>query len=219
MKNMKKIFIIIILISALGISQRATAQEADATGFIKTYAQPGGMLSFDWIIGVPTGDMTDNFISDVSTRGFNMEYRYLFNDPISVGGGFSWQGFSQKYDRATYSTEGADITSTRFNYLYTFPLYVNFHYYPLKNNFIYPWVGINVGMYSIDKQDQIGRYYIQDKSWQFGFQPEIGALIRPNPQGGFGFSLKAKYNYILYNKGNFNNLAQLNLYLGVAFVF
>jgi opacity protein-like surface antigen len=217
---MKKLFIVITLITVLGFSQKASAQEPDATGFIRTYAQPGGMLSFDWIIGVPMGDMkNNNFISEASTRGFNMEYRYLFNSPISVGGGFSWQGFSQKYDRATYTTDGAAITSTRFNYLYTFPLYVNFHYYPIKNNTFYPWVGINVGMFNIDKQDQIGRYYIQDKSWQFGFQPEIGALIKPNPHGGFGFTVKAKYNYILYNKGNYNNLTQLNIYIGAAFVF
>ncbi|NOR87202.1 MAG: outer membrane beta-barrel protein [Bacteroidales bacterium] len=215
---MKKLTIILAFITVLGFSQSVKAQEPDATGFIRTYAQPGGMLSFDWIIGVPVGDMTD-FISDVSTRGFNMEYRYFFNSPISVGGGFSWQGYSQKFDRSTYSTDGVAITATRFNYLYTFPIYVNFHYYPVKSNFLYPFVGINAGAYYVDKQDQIGRYYVQDENWQFGFQPEVGVLIKPNPAGGFGFTVKAKYNYILYNEGGYNNLTQLNIYLGAAFIF
>lgn len=216
---MKKLYIVLALVTFLGFSQSVKAQEPDATGFIRTYAQPGGMLSFDWIIGVPVGDMSKEFISDVSTRGFNMEYRYFFNSPLSVGGGFSWQGFSQKYDRSTYTGDDVAITATRFNYLYTFPIYVNFHYYPIKSNFISPFVGINVGLIYVDKQDQVGRYYVQDENWQFGIMPEIGALIKPNPSGGFGFTVKAKYNYILYNEGKYNDLSQINIYLGAAFIF
>lgn len=216
---MKRLFIVAILFAFLGLSNQASAQKPDATGFIKTYAQPGGMLTFDWIIGVPVGQMSDNFISKTSTRGFAMEYRYLFNDPISVGGGFSWQGFSEKFERSTYELEGAAITSTRFNYLYTFPLYVNFHYYPLKNNHIFPFIGINAGMFNIEKQDQIGQYYVEDKSWQFGFQPEIGALFQLNPGSGFGFIVKGKYTHILYNEGVYNSLSHFDIHIGATFVF
>ena len=216
---MKKIFIALTLITILGFSTKVDAQQADATGFIKTYAQPGGLLSFEWIIGVPVGIMSSDFISKTSTRGFNMEYRYLFNSPISVGGGFSWQGFSQKYDRHTYEFESGAITSTRFNYLYTLPLYVNFHYYPVKSNYIYPFVGINIGAFWVDKQDQIGRYFIQDENWQFGLMPEIGALIKFDPYASFGITVKVKYNYILYNEGKYNDLSQLNIYLGGTFIF
>jgi len=216
---MKKLFLVLTLISVLGFSQSVKAQEPDATGFIKTYAQPGGMLSFEWIIGVPVGTMSSDFISSTSTRGFNAEYRYLFNSPISVGGGLSWQGFSEKYDRDTYEFDGGAITSTRFNYLYTFPLYVNFHYYPVKSNYIFPFVGVNIGGVHVDKQDQIGRYYIQTKEWEFMVAPEIGALIKFDPYSSFGISVKVRYNYILYNVGKFNDLSQLNFYVGGTFIF
>ncbi|OYT17454.1 MAG: hypothetical protein B7C24_02170 [Bacteroidetes bacterium 4572_77] len=216
---MKKFYILIMTIVALGLSQNTYAQQPDATGFIRTYAQPGGMLTFDWIIGVPMGTMSNDFISKTSTRGFNMEYRYFLNDPLSIGGGFSWQGFSEKFERSTYELDEGAITSTRFNYLYTFPLYVNFHYYPIKNNHFFPFIGINAGATSIDKQDQIGRYYIQDKSWHFMLQPEVGALLKINPRGGFGIVVKAKYNYIFYNEGNYNALTQLNFYIGASFDF
>lgn len=177
------------------------------------------MLTFDWVIGVPMGDMNENFISKTSTRGFAMEYRYMLNSPISIGGGFNWQGFYEKFDRKTYELDGGAITSTRFNYLYTFPLFVNVHYYPLKNNYIYPFVGLGAAMVSIDKQDQVGSYYVQDKSWQFALQPEVGALIQMSPGSGFGFVVKAKYNYMFYNKGVYNNLSHLNFHIGAAFVF
>jgi len=215
---MKKLYIILALISVLGFSQKASAQEPDATGFIRTYAQPGGMLSFDWIIGVPMGDMNSNFISKTSTRGFNVEYRYFFDSPISLGGGLSWQGFYQKYDRATYSTDGIAITSTRFNYLYTFPIYMNFHYYPLKTNYVFPFIGVNMGAFHIDKQDQIGRYYVQDESWHFGIMPEVGALFKLDAHSGFGITVKAKYNYIFYNENNYNSLSQLNIYIGATWI-
>ena len=216
---MKRIYILFLMLAGLGISQNSYAQEPDATGFIRSYAQPGGMLTFDWVIGIPMGDMTNNFISKTSTRGFNMEYRYFLNSPLSIGGGFSWQGFYEKYERSTYSNENGAITSARFNYLYTFPLYMNFHYYPMKNNSIYPFIGINVRGTSIDKQDQVGRYYIQDKSWHFALQPEVGALFKIDPAGGFGLIVKAKYNYIFYNEGDFNSLSQLNFYFGASFDF
>lgn len=216
---MKKFYIISLLAGFFIFSNNAISQEADATGFIRTYAQPGGMLTFDWIIGVPVGDMSNNFISKTSTRGFAMEYRYMMNGPISIGGGFNWQGFYEKIDRNTYEFESGAITSTRFNYLYTFPLFVNFHYYPMKNNYIYPFVGLGAAMVSIDKQDQIGQYYVQDKSWQFALQPEIGALIQMSPGSGFGFVVKAKYNYLFYNEGNYNNLSHINFHIGAAFVF
>lgn len=216
---MKKYYIIIIMVAALGFSQTGYSQEADATGYIRTYAQPSGMLTFDWIVGIPMGAMSNDFISETSTRGFNMEYRYFLNSPLSIGGGFSWQGYSEKYERSTYETEGVAITSTRFNYLYVFPLYVNFHYYPIKNNHIFPFIGINIGATSIDKQDQIGMYYIQDESWHFNVQPEVGALFKINPRGTFGLIFKAKYNYITYNEGKLNDLSQLNLYFGASFDF
>lgn len=216
---MKKLYISLLFIAVFGFSFNLKAQEPDATGFIRTYAQPGGMLTFDWIIGIPMGDMNTNFISNTSTRGFSMEYRYLFNDPISVGGGFSWQGFSEKFDRSTYDFDGGAITSTRFNYLYTFPLFVNFHYYPMKSEYIYPFVGINVALIHIDKQDQIGSYYVQDESWQFGLQPEIGALIRLTPGSGFGLIVKGKYTYMLYNQGVFNSLNHFDIHIGASFVF
>lgn len=216
---MKRVLIIIALIAGFTFTNKVQSQEPDATGFIRTYAQPSGMLTFDWIIGVPVGDMSDRFISNTTTRGFAMEYRYLLNGPFSVGGGFSWQGFYQKYERKTYDFDGGAITSTRFNYLYTFPLYVNFHYYPLKNNTIYPFIGINTGMFNIEKQDQVGIYSVVDKSWQFGFQPEVGALIQMNPGSGFGIVVKAKYTYILYNKGAYNNLTHLDFHIGASFVF
>ncbi len=205
--------------TVLGLSHSVKAQEPDATGFIKTYAQPGGLLSFDWIIGVPVGTMSSDFISKTSTRGFNVEYRYLFNSPISVGGGLSWQGFSEKYDRHTYEFEGGAVTSTRFNYLYTFPLYVNFHYYPIKSNYIFPFVGINAGAFHIDKDDQIGSYYVEDESWHFGIMPEVGAVFKFDPYSSFGISVKAKYNYIFYNENKYNDLSQLNIYIGGTFIF
>lgn len=216
---MKRIYILSLIAGFFIFSNTAISQEADATGFIRTYAQPGGMLTFDWVIGVPVGDMNDQFISKTSTRGFAMEYRYMLNGPVSVGGGFSWQGFYEKFDRNTYELDGGAITSTRFNYLYTFPLFVNFHYYPLKNNYIYPFIGLNAAMVSIDKQDQIGQYYVQDKSWQFALQPEIGALIQMSPGSGFGFVVKAKYNHMFYNEGKFNNLSHIDFHIGAAFVF
>jgi hypothetical protein len=216
---MKKVYILSLLAGFFIFSNNLMSQQADATGFIRTYAQPGGMLSFDWVIGVPAGDMNEHFISETSTRGFSMEYRYMLNAPVSIGGGFTWQGFYEKKDRNTYELEGGAITTTRFNYLYNFPLFINVHYYPLKNNVIYPFIGLNAAMVSIDKKDQLGIYYVQDKSWQFALQPEIGALIQMNPGSGFGFVVKAKYNHLFYNKGVYNSLSHFDFHVGVAFVF
>lgn len=215
---MKKV-ILLMLLAFLGVTTVVKAQEPDATGFIRTYAQPGGLLTFDWVIGVPVSDMKTNFIDKTSTRGFAMEYRYMLNGPVSVGGGFSWQGFYQKMDRATYTFDGGAITSTRFNHLYQFPLFLNVHYYPLKNNYVYPFVGLNAAMVSIDKQDQIGQYYVQDKSWQFALQPEVGALLQMSPGSGFGIILKAKYTHLFYNEGVYNNLDHIDFHIGASFVF
>lgn len=79
-------------------------------------------------------------------------------------------------------------------------------------------MGLNVGMFNIDKKDQIGSYYVQDKGWEFGLQPEVGALIQMSPGSGFGFIVKAKYTYLLYNEGVYNNLNHIDIHIGAAFV-
>jgi opacity protein-like surface antigen len=216
---MKKSIALLFIIIALAWVNPVDAQEPDKSGFIRTYAKPGGLLSFEWIISMPSGDMKKEFISKTSTRGFAIEYRYMFDSPISVGAGFSWQAFYEKKERATYEFEGGAMTTTRFNYLYSFPIFVNAHYYPIKNEIFLPFVGINLGMFNLDKKDQVGQFTVDDNSWQFGFQPEIGTVIQLSPGSGLGFIVKGKYTYILYNEGIYNNISHFDIHVGATFVF
>lgn len=217
MKNLYKLSILGLFLFSLSTSLQA--QEGGGSGFVNDFSQPQTMLNVDWVIGLPMGKINENFISETSYRGVNFEYRYFFEAPISVGGGFTWQGFYEKKERGTYEFEGGAITSTKFNYLYNYPWYVNAHFYPLNSGIFYPYIGINTAMVNVEKSFLLGTFEFSDKSWHFGLMPEVGAIIRFSPESSVALNFKAKYAHIFYDMGDYKSINHLNFHLGFSFIY
>ena len=63
-----------------------------------------------------------------------------------------------------------------------------------ENGAVRAYAGLGIGTVYVDTRSDIGFFTIQDKTWRFGVQPEVGVFI-PFGLTGTGVNLSAKYRY------------------------
>ncbi len=81
---------------------------------------------------------------------------------------------------------------------------------------IYSYVGMGIGTYYMDIRDQMGIYYVPDKSWRFGFSPDIGVVV---PFGqNVGFTANLRYNYAAKTKHS-KTQSWIGIGLGLSYTF
>jgi len=201
MKKMKKIKTIII--SAIFLFTGMTAS-----------AQGGGIWNFQWDMGFGMGN-TQDFINASSFRGASIEGRGFVTDNITVGGRFGWQTFYKDYGKVTRTDGTATITGYNKKYINAMPLMATVHYYFSTEN-VYSYVGLGIGTYYIDIRDQMGIYYIPDRTWRFGLSPDIGVVI---PFGSnVGFTANIRYNYAAKTRDS-DSQSWIGIGLGLSYTF
>ena len=137
---MKKI--LIVLVFALVGFASVNAQEDKDFDY---YNAPTWLWTFDYSMAFASGDL-QTFIDAPSFRGWHLEGRhFLLDNKISVGTGFSWNGFYKDLGRKSYELEGGAITSDMYRYLYVTSLDFNAHYYVFdEESLIQPYVGMQL---------------------------------------------------------------------------
>ncbi len=200
---MKKIFISAFLI----------------VGFAITSNAQNSYWTFSWPISMGIGT-TNDFIAETSFRGISITGESFLTDNISVGGEWSWEVFDEiKRDLPPreITSDGASghISGVEYRYINTIPIFVNSHFFIGENGAIRPFAGLGIGTVYVDQRTDIGFYSIQDKTWRFGVQPEVGVFI-PFGLTGTGVSLKAKYRYATKTSDNI----AINMFsFGIGFGF
>jgi outer membrane protein W len=170
-------------------------------------------------VSFPLGD-TKDFISDVSWRGFGLDFRYTVEKNVSVGFVTGWNIFYQQVDETTQLTGSIPGAITALSNRYTnfVPVMLNAHYYMGEKGKIRPYAGLCAGGYYVDQEMQIGIADVINDSWEWGVAPELGVIIPVEKD--FGVIVAAKYNYIFTDEAVFEG-TQLernyqNSYWGIA---
>ena len=183
---------------------------------------PDGYFNINYNLGWTAGDMS-NFISDNSYRGFSIDGRKFINNKFTIGGYMGWTGFFEKFDRKTYPIDNSTtVTGVGSNTYYNFTLGMNAHYYPLQNSAIKPYVGVSVGPTYQTIQTQIGRYYIDNQSWQFMVAPELGVFIPFGPDSDIGVNTGIRYNLVSFHNTNYgisNGISYFQWFVGISFEY
>jgi outer membrane protein W len=160
------------------------------------YAQAGhwyGLATYQ--VSFSTGDLND-FIDDVSWRGFGLDFRYGVKPDVTVGFVTGWNIFYQQITETTQlntNPPGA-ITGESNRYTNFVPVMLNAHYYAGERGKIRPYIGLCAGGYYVNQELQLGVAQLQNDSWEWGVAPELGVVIPV--QRGLGIVLAGKYNFI-----------------------
>lgn len=153
------------------------------------------MIGMSYNMGFPLGDMKQE-VKNGSYIGFGIEGRQFMQNDISFGVSFNWNKFqSQKSTGVVSGNEERKID--------TFPLLLNLHYYLFEEQTqVRPYFGLNGGTYFINNRLATSAGIKQQKSWYFGFAPEIGLLIRMVTDLNMMFMVR--YNYAVKSGASYN---------------
>ena len=197
--NTKKIYLVTILLA--GIFFSAMAQTS--------------LFTIGYSTAMPLGK-TGDYIGKYSWRGISIEQRYFIERDLSVGFYIGWNVFNEKLLNHTQEFDNGVLYGNQYRYINTWPILAMVHYHFSYESYVRPYVGGGLGLYSVNKQTEMGLYYTQTKSWQFGLQPEVGLWFDVAP--GVNLMLAAKYNYAFKNKKG-DALSFLNINAGITFVY
>src|SRR3954452_6988365 len=203
---MKKLLVILILISAI-----ATKSNAQTT--LQHKVENRFYLGYE--VGIPSG-----FIEKTSWRGGRIEYRHKLKSDLSLGLSMAWNSFEEYVNRNTYQKPdgGGALTTDMVKSVYVLPMTVTVHKYIKPGKKTLPWVGVGVGAQYTDQTVYANIYGINDYNWGFVVRPEIGVDI---PFNDFtALFLSATYNYATNSYDAFNTSDKLQHFaISIGFSF
>jgi opacity protein-like surface antigen len=184
-----------------------------ALSFGPLFAQ--SMFSLTYDMSLPLGETSD-YIGSFSARGFGIEGRSFLSDNISVGGSFGWHIFYESTGNQTFEEDNLAVNGTQYRYINSFPLLVTGHYYTADDGDTRIYFGAGIGAVRVRQRTEMGLYAFENKSWTFGFAPEVGVLIPINFNNAL--NLAAKYQYALKAGDVDINVSYLSFKVGFAFM-
>jgi len=204
---MKKILFLLLFIASL-------------SGIVS--AQEGGSVIFNYSVGYTVGS-TKDFVSPVSGRGFNVDFRYNVRENISIGAIIGWNYFYEQKDRAVYEvTKGgitSDVSAVQNRFLNIIPIVAQGQYRFISGSSpIIPYGGLAIGTYNVDYENYTSNILDEQEAWYFGFAPHAGVLF-PFASEQVGINLEVKYNFIAFSYNDINNISYFDTSLGVFFNF
>ena len=185
-------------------------------------AQEGGSVIFNYSVGFTAGS-TKEFVSPVSSRGFNFDVRFNVRENISVGAIVGWNYFYEKKDRDVYEVTKSDITSdvsaVQQRFLNVIPLVAQGQYRLISGSSpIIPYAGLAIGGYHVDYEKYWSNILDEKESWEFGFAPHVGVLF-PFASEQIGINVEVKYNYINFSYNEVENISYFDTNIGMFFNF
>ena len=186
---------------------------------ISMFGQEGRVI-FNYNPSVAMGSAND-FISSMSWRGSNLDFRFEVADNIEVGAIISWNYLYERKDRAVYSSTAyggtVDVSAVQSRYLNIIPLTAQgFYYFKKEDQTLWPYAGLNIGAYSVDYEKYWGNILDEEESWNFGFAPSVGVLL-PVPGGNVSINAQARYNFVAFSYEEINNISYFDFNLGLSF--
>jgi outer membrane protein W len=175
-------------------------------------------LDVNYAIGIPAGSFKSDLVDKTSARGWTANLMYNATNKLSVGLGFGFQDFYQKYPRAVYKLEeGGEVSAVLTNSIQTIPLLAQVQYRFLPGKTVQPYVGIGVGGNMIVYDQYLGEFENSKSSFKFAARPEAGVFIPFRREGPAGLHVFGAYNYMPYNTNGIDNLNNWGAGIGVKF--
>lgn len=175
-------------------------------------------LDLNYAVGIPSGSFKTDVVDKASSRGWTANLMYNATERLSVGLGFGFQDFYQKYPRAVYKLEeGGEVSAVLTNSIQTIPLLAQVQYRFLPGKTVQPYVGVGLGGNMIVFEQWLGEYDNSKSSFKFTARPEAGLFIPFRKEGPAGIHVFGAYNYMPYNTDGVDNLNNWGAGLGVKF--
>jgi opacity protein-like surface antigen len=179
-----------------------------------------GFVAFNYSIGTTIGS-ANNFIDQVSFRGFNFDYRRKISENVSAGLLLGWTHFYQKLDRDLYPAPGNPdilVNAVQSRVLSSLPITLQGHYYFVNNSFIEPYLGFGMGAYRIEYEKWWGAVQDRSDQWKFGINAQLGATV-PITKDYVGFNFGLVYHWVPFEYNEIDRVKYLNLNLGIYLNF
>ncbi|MCS3796273.1 porin family protein [Niastella sp. OAS944] len=175
-------------------------------------------LDLNYAVGIPSGSFKTDVVDKTSSRGWTANLMYNVTSNWSVGLGFGFQDFYQKYPRAVYKLEeGGEVSAVLTNSIQTIPLLAQVQYRFLPGKTVQPYVGVGLGGNMIVYEQWLGEFDNSKSSFKFAARPEAGLFIPFRKEGPAGIHVFGAYNYMPYNVSGVDNLNNWGAGLGVKF--
>jgi len=140
----------------------------------------------------PTGDLSNNFISNNSFIGFSVEGRRFVNPNVTIGLSLGYTAFYETTtDALTFPS--ATVSGDTYRSLNVFPLMVTGHLYSKAGGNIQTYIGLGLGVYYMKQLMDVGPATIETTNWIMGFAPELGFIL--NKGARTEVAIFGKYNY------------------------
>ncbi len=192
---------IIIIVASIG-SLAATAQES--------------IFQIGWDVAIPTGDLEEKYMDEVSFRGVTIGGRKFLTDFFSLGGKAGWQTFYTRFDGTYEIDDHSSLNGTQLRYLNVYPIQGNFHYYLGQDEGVRPYLGANLGVVFVNQRTDVGIFTVGQNSTHFGVSPEIGVLIPVGIAGG-GVIVSGKYEQAFQSSKNNMHIQYFSINLQFMF--
>jgi outer membrane protein W len=176
--------------------------------------------TFAWDVNFPLGD---KFVDAASYAGAKFEIRKMIGDNLSVGLDLSWNSYYEyKAYQTFHASTGTDVTTDLFKYNYTLPIAATAHYYfPSAGGIFIPYVGLGLGATYSTPRIYANIYEFQGENWGFLVRPELGTVIKFNPDAGMGVLVGARYSYSTNEEPVFKiqSLQSIGFQLGLVWLY
>jgi opacity protein-like surface antigen len=175
-------------------------------------------LDVNYAVGIPSGSFKSDVVDKTSSRGWTANLMYNATNNLSVGLGFGFQDFYQKYPRDVYKLqEGGEVSAVVTNSIQTIPLLAQVQYRFLPGKTVQPYVGVGVGGNMIVFDQYLGEFENSKSTFKFAARPEAGLFIPFRREGPAGIHVFGAYNYMPYNTDGVDNLNNWGAGVGVKF--
>ncbi len=174
----------------------------------------GSFFGMSYQVSVPVGETSD-FISQVSGRGFGIDYKGFISPEVALGGTVAWNVFYEAVPSATYETEDGNgaISGQQWRYINSFPFLFTADYFIGDYGMTRMFVGGGIGAYRMYQRTDMGIYTTEPREWMFGIAPEAGVIVPMNRDALFMATLR--FNYA-FESGSIQNTSYLGINLGFA---
>jgi hypothetical protein len=150
-----------------------------------------------WNVSFPT-DETQDFVDEISYRGFGLEFRKTVNPATTVGILTGWEVFHQRTEE-TLEFEGGAASGSQDRTINSFPIMLGAHRYFGERGSSRPYVGLSAGGFVLIQTLRIGVAEIEEDSWDWGIIPEAGVVVPMQYGAAFIANLRYHWSFTTQN--------------------
>lgn len=186
----------------------------------KAWSQPDRLhVALQYSYALPQASLKQDVTEKGSGRGAMIDLQYKINPLYSIGLGFGWQDYFEKFPRKQYQTGENEVTSAILtNSVQIIPIMAKGRFYPLGNeqkSIVQPYVSAGAGFSLINFEQYLGQFGGSDNKLSFSWQGGAGADIRFSKTSRAGFTLGAHYTNTAYKQFGFGNFNSINILAGI----